>query len=52
MYPLKSSEARTQYPGMFAQILVILVLIALPVGTVILILDFNRRTKRGSSTSK
>jgi hypothetical protein len=52
MYTLKSSEARRHYPGMFAQIVVILVLIALSVGTVILILDFNRRTKRGSSTSK
>jgi hypothetical protein len=34
--------------GTFAQIVVILVLIALPVGMAILILDFNRRMKRRS----
>lgn len=38
--------------GNFAVIMVILALIALPVGIIILILDFNKRTKRDSSTSK
>jgi hypothetical protein len=39
--------------GNFVQIIVILVLIALPVGIIILILDFNKRVKReSSSTSK
>jgi hypothetical protein len=38
--------------GTFAQIIiVILVLIALPVGIIILILDFNKRMRRKSSTS-
>jgi hypothetical protein len=36
--------------GMFAQIVIILVFIALPVGMVILVLDFNKRMKRKSST--
>jgi hypothetical protein len=34
-----------------AQIIVILVIAALPVGIIILILDFNKRTRRRSSTS-
>jgi hypothetical protein len=38
--------------GIFAQIIFILVLVALPVGIIILILDFNKRTKRRSSTSE
>jgi hypothetical protein len=38
--------------GTFIQIIVILVFIALPIGIVLLIRDFNKRTKRNSSTSK
>lgn len=34
-----------------AQIIVILVIVALPVGIIILILDFNKRSRRRSSTS-
>jgi hypothetical protein len=36
----------------FAQIVVILVLVALPVSIIILILDFNKRTKRNSLSRK
>jgi hypothetical protein len=38
--------------GNFALIIVVLVFIALPVGVIILILDFNKRMKRNSSTWK
>jgi hypothetical protein len=38
--------------GTFELIIVILALIALPVGIIILILDFNKRMKRKSSTSE
>jgi len=38
--------------GTFIQIIVILVFIALPIGIVLLIRDFNKRTKRNSSTSR
>jgi hypothetical protein len=37
--------------GTLEQIIVIAVLLALPVGIIILILDFNKRTRRSSSTS-
>jgi hypothetical protein len=37
--------------GASAQIIVILVIVALPVGIIILILDFNKRSRRRSSTS-
>jgi hypothetical protein len=38
--------------GTFEVIIVILALIALPIGIMILILDFNKRMKRKSSTSE
>jgi len=38
--------------GAFIQIIVILVFIALPISIILLIRDFNKRTKRNSSTSR
>jgi hypothetical protein len=37
--------------GTLAQIILVLVIISLPVGIIILILDFNKRTKRRSSSA-
>jgi hypothetical protein len=37
--------------GTLAQIIFVLVIIALPVGIIVLILDFNKRTKRRSSSA-